>query len=567
MFIIIGVANQKNTKLSVVYMIDPTLPEELDEKAKLKLEVIQYLAEPCKKSEYTIRKREAAEKLGVSMRTVERLVKKWIEQGITAVVQSERADKQFPRIPEELVDFAIKTYRQGNQGGKRMSRMQVVVKVQIFAEERGLKAPCHQTVYNILSPIIRDKEKKQSVRSPGWKGAKLMLKTHDGGTLDVNYSNQVWQIDHTLVDILLVDSSGEIVGRPWLTTVVDSYSRSIMGIHIGFMAPSSQVVALALKHAIRPKTFPDDYELRLNWGSYGIPAHLFTDGGKDFRSNHAQQIAAQLGFAWHFRDRPSEGGIVERPFKTFNQQLWATLPGYTGSNTQERPAEAEKKACLTLEQAKKLLVQFIVHRYNAAIDARTGNQTRCQRWESGLLGVPDVLSERELDICLMRQARRQVMRGGYISFEGMTYRGEHLAAYQGETVALRYDPEDITSLYIYRYKAGKEVFLTRAVLVGFEGERLPLKQLESAKKKAQNMGKEVSQKLIKETLIQQEAEVTKGAKIMRERAKLAQSPVFVDAWKLPPSTNLEEESTLLPCESQTNLEVWDLTRMEEDYGF
>jgi len=74
------------------------------------------------------------------------------------------------------------------------------------------------------------------------------VKTRDGDDLEISYSNQVWQCDHTCVDVLLVDQHGELIGRPWLTTVINSYSRCIMGINLGFDAPSSQVVALALRH-------------------------------------------------------------------------------------------------------------------------------------------------------------------------------------------------------------------------------------------------------------------------------------------------------------------------------
>ena len=44
------------------------------------------------------------------------------------------------------------------------------------------------------------------------------------------------------------------------------------------------------------------------------------------------------------RDRPSEGGIVERPFGTFNTKVFSNLQGYTGSNVQKRPEDAEKNA-------------------------------------------------------------------------------------------------------------------------------------------------------------------------------------------------------------------------------
>jgi putative transposase len=92
------------------------------------------------------------------------------------------------------------------------------------------------------------------------------------------------------------------------------------------------------------------------------------------------------------RDRPSEGGIVERPFKTLNQSLFSTLPGYTGSNVQERPKEAEKEASLTLRELEQLIVRFIVDQYNQSIDARMGDQTRYQRWEAGLRGQPELIS-------------------------------------------------------------------------------------------------------------------------------------------------------------------------------
>lgn len=171
-------------------------------------------------------------------------------------------------------------------------------------------------------------------------------------------------------------------------------------------------MALALRHAILPKRYAWEYKLHCEWGTYGKPEQFYTDSGKDFRSNHLSQIAAQLGFICHLRVseaapkelRPSEGGVVERPFKTFNDQLFSTLPGYTGSNVQERPEDAEKDARLTLRELEQLLIRYIVDRYNQSIDARMGDQTRFERWEAGLPTVPTLIPERDLDICLMKQS-------------------------------------------------------------------------------------------------------------------------------------------------------------------
>lgn len=416
---------------------------ELSGEAALKLEIIQRLREPCDRDTYGQRLKEAADRLGKSKRTVQRLVKKWQEEGLNAFVSQQRSDKGSFRIAPALQEFIVKAYEDGNKGSRRMSPKQVYKKAEAKADELGIPRPSHMTVYRILEPLIEKREKKKSIRSPGWRGSQLVLKTREGLEISVEYSNHVWQCDHTEADILLVDRYGQLLARPWLTTVVDCYSRCIVGFNLGFDAPSSGVVALALRHAILPKNYSSEYQLQEEWGTYGKPVHFYTDGGKDFRSNHVQQIAVQLNFACHLRDRPSEGGIVERPFKTFNTEFFSTLPGYVGENVQKRPEEAEKEACLTLRDLESRLVRYIVDNYNRRVDSRMGDQSRYQRWEAGLLASPDLIPERELDICLMKQTMRKVQRGGYLQFENLMYRGENLAGYAGESVIIRFDPKDI----------------------------------------------------------------------------------------------------------------------------
>jgi len=281
-----------------------------------------------------------------------------------------------------------------------------------------------------------------------------------------------------------------------LTTVIDSYSRCLMSINLGFDAPSSEVVALALRHAILLKQYGAEYGRHCEWGTYGKPEHFYTDGGKDFRSEHLSQISVQLGFVCHLRDRPSEGGIVERPFGTFNTELFSTLPGYTGSNVQKRQEDAEKSACLTLRQLEQYLVRYIVDKYNQRIDARMCDQTRFQRSESGLLAVPPLIGERELDICLMKQSRRRIQRGGYLQFENLIYRGECLAPYAGESVVLRYDPRDITTILVYHKEGSKEVFLARAYAQDLQTEQLSLDEAKVSSRKVREAGKAVTNRSI-----------------------------------------------------------------------
>jgi hypothetical protein len=57
------------------------------------MEIIQSLTEPCDRKTYGIRKREAAKKLGVTLRSIERLLKKHQEQGLVGLTQT-RSDKE-----------------------------------------------------------------------------------------------------------------------------------------------------------------------------------------------------------------------------------------------------------------------------------------------------------------------------------------------------------------------------------------------------------------------------------------------------------------------------------------
>jgi putative transposase len=542
----------------------------MSERSRLKLEVMNSLVEPCERNTYGERLREGATKLGVSVRTVQRWFKQYQEQGLTALVTTERADKGKHRISEFWQEFIVKTYEQGNKGSKRMTPKQVAIKVAAKALEiRDEQPPTYRTVLRVLKPIQAKHEKAKSIRSPGWRGSTLSVKTRDGDDLEIMYSNQVWQCDHTRADVLLVDRHGALIGRPWLTTVIDSYSRCVMGINLGFDAPSSQVVALALRHAILPKRYGDEYKLNCEWETYGKPAYLFTDGGKDFRSNHLAEIGAQLGIVHKLRDRPSEGGIVERPFKTLNQSLFSTLPGYTGSNVQERPEDAEKEASLTLRDLEQLIVRFIVDRYNQSIDARMGDQTRYQRWEAGLTQQPESISERELDICLMKVARRAVQRGGYLQFENVMYRGEYLESYAGDTVILRYDPKDITTIWVYRQEKHQEVFLARAHAQDLETEQLSLDEAKASARRLRDAGKTINNQAILQETIEREALIEKNSKKSRKQRQKAEQAYKE---KAKPSVadkmqSLESETEISPQTEVDNIEVWDYDQLRDDYGW
>ena len=48
--------------------------------------------------------------------------------------------------------------------------------------------------------------------------------------------NAIWQADHTPLDILLIRPDGT-TAKPWLTMVIDDYSRAVAGYFLSFEVP------------------------------------------------------------------------------------------------------------------------------------------------------------------------------------------------------------------------------------------------------------------------------------------------------------------------------------------
>ncbi len=503
--------------------------EQITDEVKLRMEVVESLIEPCDRTLYRERKQQAAEKLGVSIRSIERLMKKYREEGFVGIIKT-RADKGTIRIDQEWFDFILDAYKKGNQNGKRITRHQVFLKVKGRAKQLGLEKkdyPSHQTVYRIIDQYVQEQDKKRKARSPGYSGSKLTHMTRDGRELEVEASNDVWQCDHTRLDVRLVDEFG-VLDRPWLTIIIDSYSRCLMGFYLGFESPSSQIDALALRHAILPKYYGSEYSLRNEWTAYGTPTYFYTDGGKDFRSIHlTEHIAVGLGFTCSLRRRPSDGGIVERFFRTLNDNVLRELPGYTGANVQERPNNVDQNASLTLRDLELILVKYIVDEYNQKPDGRRKDQARIQLWENGLVVEPEPYEERELDICLMRQTRRTIQKFGTLQFENITYKSEHLRGMAGEIVSIRYDPEDITTILVYeRLNDGTEKFLDYAHAQGLEAESLSLRELKAINKNLNREQEKINNDAVLDAMLEREVLLeTLTKKDRQERRQVAHKEV------------------------------------------
>jgi putative transposase len=277
--------------------------------------------------------------------------------------------------------------------------------------------------------------------------------------------NAVWQADHTLLDILVVDESGK-PARPWLTVTLDDHSRAVAGCMAFLGAPSVLNTCLALRQAIWRKADPA-------WPVCGIPDALYVDHGADFTSSHLDQVAAALRFQVTYSavGRPQGRGKIERLFGTLNTELLPELPGHLVAG---KPATTPS---LSLAELDHTVGGFITGTYHARAHSETGT-TPLHAWrgQGFLPRLPDSLED--LDLLLVLHAKSRVVRRDGIHYQGLRYVSPTLAGYVGDPVTIRYDPRDLSEIRVFH----RDRFLCRAVSEEHAGETVTLKDIEAARR-------------------------------------------------------------------------------------
>lgn len=366
---------------------------------------------------------------GIPYRTVQRWVAQYRLFGLAALARKKREDRGdrravSPKVREVIEGLALQKpplpiaalYRQV----VRLSR------------ELGEKTPSYATVFSIVRSLPAD----------------LVTLAHDGTKAyseifelvhrrEATGPNAIWQADHTPLDILLVRPDGEIA-KPWLTVVIDDYSRAVAGYFLSFEAPSALHTSLALRQAIWRK---EDSR----WIVCGIPDILYTDNGSDFTSHPLEQVGADLKIRLVFSlpGKPRGRGRIERFFSTVNEMFLCELDGYAPAGSAVRG-----KPNLTLAELDARLRSFFLDVYHR----RECSETKVppvERWEANgfLPRMPDSLEQ--LDLLLIQVARARQVRVDGIYFQSFRYISTTLAAYVGETVTLRFDPRDMAEIRVF----------------------------------------------------------------------------------------------------------------------
>ena len=325
-----------------------------------------------------------------------------------------------------------------------------------------------------------------------------------------------YQIDATVGDIYLVSQfdRSDIIGRPVMYFVVDSYSRMVTGMYVGLEGPSWAGAMMAIENAASDKVaFCASYGVEITedeWPCRHIPTAILGDRG-EMESRLADNLVQMLGVRIENAPpyRADLKGIIEQHFRTINTNALPFLPGKVLPDMSERGGHDYRlDAKLDIRQFTEIIIRCVLYYNNShSMEYFEKNEQMMQMgvdavplelWNFGIRycsGCLKTVPKDTLRLALMPMDKASVTERG-IRFKGMYYSCEEAlkglwfekARAKGTyRVKIYYDPRDMGAILVEN-PTGTEVLLCELVEweTKYAGKQLDEVWYEQEKEKLRN---------------------------------------------------------------------------------
>lgn len=326
-------------------------------------------------------------KHAVSTNTLYAWIKTYESSGVlSSLLPKTRRDKGTTKLSPKIEEIIHESMATDFLTLQKKSVQKLCDQVIKRCMETGLEPPHDNTIRNRVKSLAPEMATR---RREGRKKADQSFRPHKGPFPGADWPMSVVQIDHTKLDIILVDDHyRRPIGRPWITLAFDVYSRMVTGFYVSFDPPSALSTGLCLTHSILPKDkWLAQNGIKSEWPVWGLPNTIHVDNAKEFRGEMLQKACDEynINIEWRPVGRPNFGAHVERALGTFSKEIH-TLPGTTFSSVQAKgDYKSEKHAALTLSEFETWLSIYIADIYHQKIHSML-DQAPIDAYKQGILG-------------------------------------------------------------------------------------------------------------------------------------------------------------------------------------
>lgn len=441
-----------------------SLTEEQFKEAQRRYEIIKPLVDKQRCGGEMIK--EAARAANVSAATIYRWLTEFRKGRVmSSMLRRPRSDTGKSRIGEVAEAIVAQVIAEYWLSKQKHSYAKVHRELQIRCRNANVRPPSLPT---LIDRIIRIEPKETALRRHGRAEAD-QLKLIEG-TVNASRPYAVVQIDHTRVDIELVDSVHRVaIGRPWITVAIDVFSRMILGWYISFDPPGMLGTGICIANAILPKSrMMQALGASYEYPCVGIPRIVHMDNAREFHSKTLDRACQEYGIDIQYRKvaTPRYGGHIERLLGTFATEVKA-LSGATFSNFIEKGGyDSEKRAVFTLAHFERWVAHLFLGVYHQRVHSAL-LEPPVRRYMKGALGtqgmpfaglIDEVPDEHRLRLDFLPMFEGTIQTYG-VRIDHICYTSDALRRWVGakdpsaptkaRKFLFRRDPRDISYIYFY----------------------------------------------------------------------------------------------------------------------
>lgn len=419
--------------------------------------------------------RRVAEEKGISLPTVRNYLCQYlIYQDISALLPKERGSVERELTADEKnIRWALNKFYFTRHKNSLKTAYTYMLKER-YCDGDGNLLPLYPSFNQFR--YFHSKYKSQQTTFISRNGIKDYQRNHrpllGDGVQEFAPAVGTGMIDSTICDIYLVDECGNLVGRPVLTIITDSFSNGfVMGYALTWEGGTYSLRDLMLNVIADKVEWCKKFGILIKkeqWDSSQMPSVIVSDMGSEYQSATFSQIT-ELGITLVNLPplRPELKSIVEKSFQLLQESVKPYLMdhGYVDKDAGERLApDYRKGACLMMEDYEKVVLRSILYHNSQRIledypytEEMIAAEVQPHpnsifEWGKSQLGCNLIsVSARQLILTLLPRVNAKFTRKGLIVFglrygcEARNFTEEYLNG--GDAVAA-YNPESADAVYL-----------------------------------------------------------------------------------------------------------------------
>lgn len=419
--------------------------------------------------------KKVAEEKGISLPTVRNYLCQYlIYQDISALLPKERGSVERELTADEKnIRWALNKFYFTRHKNSLKTAYTYMLKEK-YCDGEGNLHPLYPSFNQFR--YFHSKYKSQQTTLISRNGIKDYQRNHrpllGDGVQEFAPAVGIGMIDSTICDIYLVDVAGNLVGRPVLTIVTDSFSNGfVMGYALTWEGGTYSLRDLMLNVIADKVEWCKKFGILIKkeqWDSSQMPSVIVSDMGSEYQSATFSQIT-ELGITLVNLPplRPELKSIVEKSFQLLQESVKPYLMdhGYVDKDAGERLApDYRKGACLMMEDYEKVVIRSILYHnsqrilndypYTEEMIAAEvqPHSNSIFEWGKSQPGCNLIsVSAKQLILTLLPRVNAKFTRKGLIAFglryscEERNFTEEYLNG--GDAVAA-YNPESADAVYL-----------------------------------------------------------------------------------------------------------------------